>query len=143
MDFKKILIPVNGNGAEGEAVRVACNLAKENKAKVYAVYIIEVSWSLPLDAYIESEVNKGEGVLSQAERFADDVDYELEGELLQAREAGPAIVDEAVQKGVDLIVMGIPFKKRFGEFSLGNTVPYVLKNAPCSVLLCRQSPSKR
>jgi len=31
--------------------------------------------------------------------------------------------------------MGVTYKRRFGQFSLGNVVPYVLKNAPCRVIL--------
>ena len=45
------------------------------------------------------------------------------------------IIDEAVERGVDLILMGISYKRRFGQFSLGNVIPYVLKNAPCPVIL--------
>jgi nucleotide-binding universal stress UspA family protein len=50
----------------------------------------------------------------------------------------PSIVDEAVERGADLILMGVTYKKRFGQFSLGNVVPYVLKNAPCHVILYHQ-----
>jgi len=48
---------------------------------------------------------------------------------------GPAIVDEAVERGVNIIIMGIAYKQRFGQFSLGNVAPYVLKNSPCPVML--------
>jgi nucleotide-binding universal stress UspA family protein len=101
--------------------------------------VIEVKRSLPLDADIESETEKGEKILDHAERIAAEADYEVETELLQAREVGPAIVDEAVERGVDLIIMGVNYKKRFGEWNLGSTVPYVLKNAPCRVLLWREA----
>ena len=67
------------------------------------------------------------------------MDCEVLTELLQAREAGPAIVDEAVERGIDLIIMAISYKKPFGEFDLGSTVPYVLKNAPCRVLIWREA----
>jgi nucleotide-binding universal stress UspA family protein len=59
--------------------------------------------------------------------------------VLQAREVGPAIVDEAVERDVNLILIGMDYKKRFGEFSLGRVVPYVLKEAPCRVLLYREA----
>lgn len=138
MEFDKILVPVSGNGADEEAVKLACNLAKKSKAKIYVVYIIQVKRSLPLDAEIESEIKKAEEVLTRAEDIAAEQNYEVETDLLQAREAGPAIVDEAMERDVDLILMGIGYKKRFGIFSLGVAVPYVLKEAPCRVLLCRE-----
>lgn len=65
----------------------------------------------------------------------------MESELLQAREVGPALVDEAIERGVDLIIIGVPYKKRFGEFNLGKVAPYMLKNAPCRVWLVRQAIS--
>ncbi len=138
MEFHKILVPVSGTEADGEAMRIACRLAKKNKAKIWAVYIIAVKRSLPLDAEIESEIRKAENILDHVESVAEEQDYEVETDLLQAREVAPSIVDEAVERGADLILMGVTYKKRFGQFSLGNVVPYVLKNAPCHVILYHQ-----
>ena len=140
MELDKILVPVSGNSADEEAIKLACSLAKRSKAKIYVVYIIQVKRSLPLDAEIESEIKKAEEVLTRAEDIAAEEDYEAETDLLQAREVGPAIVDEAMEKDVDLILMGISYKKRFGMFSLGVVVPYVLKEAPCRVMLLREPP---
>ena len=67
--------------------------------------------------------------------MAEEQDCEIETDLLQAREAAPAIVDEAVEQEADLILMGVTYKRRFGQFSLGNVVPDVLQNAPCRVIL--------
>ncbi len=127
MEFHKILVPVNGTEADDEAIRLACRLAKKGKSKIYAVYVVTIKRSLPLEAEVESEIRK-----------AEEQDYEIETDLLQAREVGPPIVDEAVEQGVDLILMGVTYQRRFGQFSLGNTVPYVLKNAPCRVILYHQ-----
>ncbi len=138
MEFHKILVPVSGTDADEEAVRLACRLAKKNKAKIRAVYVITVKRTLPLDAEIESEVRKAEGILDHVERIAEEQDCEVETDLLQAREVGPTIVEEAVEQEVDLILMGVKYKRRFGQFSLGDVVPYVLKNAPCRVILYHQ-----
>ena len=138
MEFHKILVPVSGTEADGEAMRLACRLAKKNKAKIWAVYVIAVKRSLPLDAEIESEIKKAEDILDHVESVAEEQDYEVETDLLQTREVGPSIVDEAVERGVDLILMGVTYKKHFGQFSLGNVVPYVLKNAPCHIILYHQ-----
>jgi len=135
VEFTKILVPVSGTEADGEAMRLACRLAKKNKAKIWVVCVVEVKRSLPLDAEIESEIKKAENILDHMESVAEEQDYEVETDLLQAREAAPSIVDEAVERGVDLILMGVTYKKHFGQFSLGNVVPYVLKNAPCHVIL--------
>ena len=138
MEFYKILVPVIGTEADDEAMKLACRLAKRNKGKIWAVYIFAVKRALPLDAEVEPEIRKAEGILDHIESIAEEQDYEVETDLLQAREVAPAIVDEAIEREVDLILMGITYKRRFGQFNLGNVVPYVLKNAPCHVILYHQ-----
>lgn len=138
MEFTKILVPVTGTEADDEAMRLACRLAKRNKGKIYAVYVITIKRSLPLDAEIGPEIKKGESILDHIESVAEEAEYEVETDLLQAREVGPTIIDEAVEREIDLVLMGVTYKRRFGQFSLGKVVPYVLKNAPCRVILYHQ-----
>jgi nucleotide-binding universal stress UspA family protein len=138
MKLERILVAVSGKEADMEVVKLACDLAKKPKAKIYVVYVIEVKRSLPLDAVIESEIHRAEEALAHAEDIASDKDYEVETDLIQGRDAGPAIVDEAMDKEVDLILMGFTYKKRFGVFNLGRVIPYVLEEAPCRVLLYRE-----
>jgi len=140
MKFLRILVPVSGDNAEAdkEAIELACRMAKEAKGKVYVVYVIQVKRSLPLDAELEPETQTAEEVLGRAEEAADEQDYEIETDLLQTREIGPAIVDEAMERSVDVILMGMGYRKRFGQFDMGETIPYVLENAPCRVIVLRQ-----
>jgi nucleotide-binding universal stress UspA family protein len=136
--FKQVLVPVAGTSADVETIRLACRLAKRDKGKVWAVSVVTIKRALPLDAEIESEIKKAEEILNQMETVAEEEDCEIETDVLQAREVGPAVVDEAVERGVGLILMGISYKQRFGQFSLGSVVPYVLKNSPCPVILYQQ-----
>ena len=135
MEFKRILVPVVGTKADEEAMRLACRLAKKGKSKIWAVCVITIKRALPLDAEIEPEIKEAEAILDHIEEVAEDQDCEIETDVLQSREASPAIIDEAVERNVDLIVMGIEHKRHFGQFSLGSVLPYVLKNAPCPVIL--------
>ena len=135
MEFNRILVPVVGTGADEAAMRLACRLAKKSKGKIWSVYVATIKRALPLDAEIESETIKSEGILDHIEEIAEEQNFEIETDILQARDAGPAIIDEAAALGVDVILIGIEYKKRFGQFSLGSVVPYVLKNAPCPVIL--------
>ncbi|MCK4580793.1 MAG: universal stress protein [Dehalococcoidia bacterium] len=137
MELTKVLVPISGTIADDEAVRLAYTLARKPKARVYVAHIIEIERSLPLDAQVDSGLEKAEEVLTHAEDVAADAEYDIETDLLQAREAGPGIVDEAMERGVNLIVMGIGYKRHLGEFDVGETVAYVLKESPCQVLLYR------
>lgn len=136
--FNKILVPVSGAESDIETVKLACRLAKKDKGKVWAVNVVAIKRALPLNAEIESEIKKAEEILDKAETVAGEEDFQIESDVLQAREVGPAIVDEAVERGVSLILMGIAYKQRFGQFSLGSIVPYVLQNSPCPVILYQQ-----
>lgn len=142
MKFSKILVPVIGCQADEEAIELACRLARQDKSEVRAIYIITMKRDLPLDVEIESEIQKAEDILNHIETVAEKENYKIDTDLLQAREAGPAIVEEATKREADLILMGLAYKTRFGEFSLGEVVPYVLKNAPCCVILYHQCPAE-
>ena len=138
MQFQSILVPVSGTDADDETIKLACRLAKPDKAKICAVNVIPIDRTLPLDAEMEDEVEKAEAILDHVEAVAREQGYAIDTDLLQARGAGPTIVDEAVERDVDLILMGVEYKRRFGQFSLGTVIPHVLKNAPCRVILYHQ-----
>ncbi len=136
--FHRILVPVTGTEADEETMRMACWIAKRDKSRLYAMYVITIKRSLPLEAEIEVETKKAEEILDRVEKIAAAEDYQLETDLLQAREVAPTIIDDAVERKIDLILMGVKYQRRFGQFSLGNIVPYIIKNAPCQVMLYSQ-----
>ncbi|MDD5702677.1 MAG: universal stress protein [Dehalococcoidales bacterium] len=136
--FHRILVPVTGTEADEETMRMACWIARRDKSKLFAMYVITVKRSLPLEAEIESETRRAEELLDRMAVIAESEDYELETDLLQARDVAPTIIDEAVDRKIDLILMGIRYQLRFGQFNIGSIIPYVLKNAPCQVMLYSQ-----
>jgi nucleotide-binding universal stress UspA family protein len=138
LTYQKILIPITGTAADDETIQLACRIAKRDKSKLLAMYVITVERSLPVEAEIDSEIKRGEELLEHAERIAGAEESELETSLLQAREVGPAIIDEAMDKKVDLILMGVKYKRRFGQFNLSAILLHVLRNAPCNVILYYQ-----
>jgi nucleotide-binding universal stress UspA family protein len=93
--------------------------------------------------------------LSRAEQRAEEVDFQVQGELLQARDVSHAIVDEAIERNVDGIILAVSYKRPLaegtgfawprggkpaplpGEFRLGRVFQYVLQNAPCEVWIIR------
>jgi nucleotide-binding universal stress UspA family protein len=136
-ELKALLVPVDGSQESLKALEFALGIAKRRKGKVNIVHVIEVKRSLPLDAELVSEALRGEEILDEAEKVAKRMDFEVEGDLLQAREAGHAIIDEATERGVDAIVLGIPFTRPYGDFELGRIPAHILKHAPCEVILLR------
>ena len=57
------------------------------------------------------------------------------GRLLRSRNAGRAIVREAERRQSEIIVLGAPRAERPGRTIFSETVDYVLKNAPCRVMV--------
>ncbi|MFN0146731.1 MAG: universal stress protein [Dehalococcoidia bacterium] len=132
-----ILVPVSNSPASIQAVGIACAIAKARRSKVYVVHVIEVLRTLPLNAELTSEARRAEQVLRRAEEAANHAGYHITGELLQAREAGQAIIDECRDRAIDTIIMGIGNKPVIGEFQLGRTAQFVLQHTTCEVWLIR------
>lgn len=138
-----ILVPVTNSPASLEAVSVACVLGKQRKSKVFAVHVIEVLRSLPLNAEMDADARRGEQLLRKAEDIASAIGYHVEGELLQAREAGQAIVDEARDRKADTVVLGISSKRIVGGFETGRTTDFVLRHATGEVIIVRQGTAPK
>ncbi len=133
------LVPISDSPACLDAVDMACGLAKQRKARIYTVHVIEVLRSLPLNAGMETEARRGEQILRKAEEIASHAGCHVEASLVQARDAGQAIVDEARDRGVDAIILGVGYKRIIGSFQIGRTADYILKNASCQVWVVRQA----
>ena len=138
MQLKRIIVPLAGAAVDADVIRIAVTLAKPNKAAVVAIHVIEVRWNLALDAVLDSETERGEQLLEQAAALAHQLGVEIETELLQARDAAAAIIDTARERKADLVVLGMPYRKRLGRVYVGQTVTDVYIGAPCAVLAYRQ-----
>jgi nucleotide-binding universal stress UspA family protein len=137
--FARAVVALNGGPSDERILRLVMELAKPAHAKVVAVHVVEIDWTLPLDANVADRSEEAQRVLDVADTQAEHARHPLETVLVQARDVGAALVDEAAERGADLLVLGLPYRKRFGgDFAIGRTVPYVLKNAPCAVWVARE-----
>jgi nucleotide-binding universal stress UspA family protein len=137
--FRRAVVAVNGGPSDARIVRTACELARATKAALVAVHVVEIGWELPLDADIAGRSEDAQRALDMVEGAAEAERIPIETVLLQARDVGAAIVDEASERGADLLILGLPYRKRFGgDFAIGRTIPYVFKNAPCAVMVIRE-----
>jgi nucleotide-binding universal stress UspA family protein len=130
---------LNGGPTDARIVKLVVMLAKSFKAELFAVHVVEIDWTLPIDADVASGSEEAQRVLDLAEAVAESGKARMEPILLQARDVGAALVDEATERDADLLVLGLPYRTRFGgDFAIGRTIPYVLKNAPCAVWVVRE-----
>ena len=136
-DVRSSLVAVDGCEASYHALGTVCELAKRSKATVSVLYVIEVPRSEALDAALDPQVERGETFLARAEEIAEGYGVTVEADLIQARQAGHAVVDEAVDRGLDAIVLGVEYHRPLGQFTLGRLPLYVLEHAPMRVWLIR------
>jgi len=138
--FRVAVLALSGGATDRTIVALACELARPTKAALVGVHVVEIDWTLPLDADIAGHSEEAQRVLDVAEAAAEHARYQLEPVLLQARDVGAALVDEAAERGADIVIAGLPFRRRFGgDFAIGRTIPYILKNAPCAVWVVREA----
>lgn len=142
MQFKRILLALAGSSVDPDVIRMAVDIAKPAKAEVVAIHVIEVRWNLPLDAVLDPELERGEALLADASKIAKHAGATIQTELLQARDAAAAIIDTAAERDCDLILLGMPYRRRLGRVYVGRTVQNVYVNAPCAVLAYRQEETK-
>ena len=119
-------------------MRLACNLVSKKKGTVYVLNVLEVARNLPIDSPAPADIERSDTILERMEHVAKAEKCDVELEAVQAREAGPAVVNEATERNADIIVMGLDYKQKHGEFNLGGTVDYVLRRAPCRVWVSRE-----
>ena len=139
MEVKHMLIPYAGTPDDEELLRIACRIAKAIKAKVSIAYVLEVPMALPIDAENLPGVDEANEILDKAEEVALSTGVQAETDLLQGRDAGHAIVEEAIQRDVDLIFMVAHERTRLGMLTLGRTVEYILKKSPVPVWISRSA----
>ncbi|HUG48788.1 MAG TPA: universal stress protein [Candidatus Limnocylindria bacterium] len=137
--FSRAVLGLNGGPTDELVVHLACQLAKPHNAELVAVHVVEVDWTRELSEDMASQNEAASAVLDLAEGVAERYKVRLTSDLLQARDVGAALVDEAVELDADAILVGLPFRKRFGgDFALGSTIPYIFHNAPCQVIVLRE-----
>ena len=142
--YRRILVPLVDAEYSEQAMGIACQLAEDRGAGVTAVSVIEVPVELPLDAHMAEEDAHAKHVLEHAQAIGDLYGVKVAPRVLRARAAGEAIVEEAVRTWTEIIVLRAPRKQRSHRAVqvFGKTVDYVMKHAPCRVMVAA-SPGER
>ncbi|MDX6518848.1 MAG: basic amino acid/polyamine antiporter, family, partial [Gaiellaceae bacterium] len=136
LEYRNILVPIVGGPESDEAMDVACRLAAERRASIAALSVIELPLQLPADAQLDDEEERADEQLDEARAIGDSYGVEVATRLVRSRKAGRAIVDEATRRQSEIIVMGSPRGgRRAGKAIFGDTVDFVLKHAPCRVMV--------
>jgi basic amino acid/polyamine antiporter, APA family len=134
-EFSRILVPMKLGLIGEEMVATAVKLAQERGSDVEALHVIRVPLELPLDAPMGEEDESATASLEEAKALGADHGVQVNGATVRARSIGEAIVEHARERGVDLIVLGSSPRWRRQSRFFSPTVEYVLRKAPCEVLV--------
>jgi APA family basic amino acid/polyamine antiporter len=138
LEYRNVLVPIVHQRESEEAVDLACRLATERGATIAVLTVLELPLDLPLDAPLPVEAElRANDLLDEARAIGDSYGVDVVVRLGRARRAGRAIVDEAERRNSEIIVMGAPRRDapRRSERIFGDTVDFVLKHAPCRVMV--------
>jgi nucleotide-binding universal stress UspA family protein len=136
-EFKRILVPMKMGDIGEEMVATAIALAKDSGAEVQAVTVVRVPRRYALDGHgLPPDVaDRVAASMEEARLLGEDHGVEVRTEVLRARSIGHAIVEEAVKRDVDVIVLGSSPRWRRQSRFFSPTVDFVLRRAPCEVLV--------
>jgi APA family basic amino acid/polyamine antiporter len=136
IEYRTIVVPVVRSNESEEALVAAARLAAERGARIAVVHVVEVPMSLPLDAGLPDREAEANELLDDAVSLVEAYGVRAVARLARGRSAAPEIVREAEQRDAELIVLGARRRHaRRGTPIFGHTVDYVLKHAPCRVLV--------
>ena len=134
-EFERVLVPMKLGPIGEEMVATAVALAKERDARVDALFVIVVPLDQELDAPLFGPEEQAAASLAEAVFLGEEHGVRVEPVTVRARSLGRAIVDQAVERHSDLIVVGSSPRWRRQSAFFSPTVGYVLRSAPCEVLV--------
>ncbi len=135
VEFRRVLVPMKLGPIGEEMVATAVALAKEREARIDALFVIVVPLDRDLDAPLFELEEQGAASLAEAVLLGEENGVRVDPVTVRARSLGRAIVDQAVERGSDLIVVGSSPRWRRQSAFFSPTVDYVLRTSPCEVLV--------
>ena len=139
--FEKVLLAVDGSDHALHAARVAADLARAMKSKEFRIVVAYES--IPpylgepnMQYAVDARMKEAQSILQAAVEAVGNVTAEIHTELIEGSSAD-AIINVAVTRASDVIVMGSRGLGTLAGLLLGSTSQKVVSHAPCPVLIVR------
>lgn len=136
MEEPRVMVALRDIESAASLTKLGCQMASLMGTTLTALHVVEVAPGLPLDAEDDILDRPGKQVLALARQIAsNNFSMHISAKLLRARHVGEAIVAEAADQGIELLVVGFHQDHGLAEKLLGSTVQFVSHHAPCKVLV--------
>jgi basic amino acid/polyamine antiporter, APA family len=133
--YERILVPMKIGLIGEEVMATAIKLAEEEGAAVSALHVVRVPLDRPMGAEMADAEEQAQASLAEAKLLAAELGVVVDTSVVRARAIGEAIVDVAVEREADLVVMGSSPRWRRQSRFFSPTVDHVLRHAPCEVIV--------
>lgn len=146
--IKKIMLPLDGSQCARQAIPFAVDLASQTKAELLLLTVVtppylqmpEVMGSyLPFDEAVETIRQRLGNELGAYEQVLDQHKVSMTPLAVSGLPA-EAIVDEAIDRNADLVVMATHGASGLRRWALGSVADKVLHSIPVPLLLVRAQP---
>jgi nucleotide-binding universal stress UspA family protein len=135
--LEKILLATDQSEFSEGAIREAIKFASKCSSKIYACMTLETNpeyESIGSNVF-EKEEAEATAHLDSIRKRATEAGVACETVLHESMDAAQAIVDEATEKKVDMIVIGRRGRKGVAKALMGEVAAKVIAHAPCKVLV--------
>lgn len=145
VQVKRILIPIDGSKYSLKAAKYAVRIAKDGNAKLFCINCIVgipygyINPASSTDQYYEDIKDKVESWFDEVRLIAkvEGVTEITTETFMDPHSVINSILDYAVSREIDLIVIGTRGRTGLKRFLMGSVANGVLQHAHCSVLLVR------
>ena len=126
----RILVGYDGSKVADDVIKLAHKHAKAFEAEVHIMTSLEQSAGLK-----KEEIDKAESKLEKLATSlkADEIACEIQA-AVSYQSPGEDLVQFAIEKGVDEIIIGVRRRSKVGKLVFGSTAQYVILEAPCPVV---------
>jgi basic amino acid/polyamine antiporter, APA family len=134
-EYRTIVVPIVRSPESEDALIAAARLAADRGSTIVVLHVLELPLDRPLTADLGALEDRADELLDDAQALLEEYGVRVVSRLVRARSTPRAIVDEAVARHAELIVVGAPRTIRPGRRLLGRTAEKVLKLSPVRVLV--------
>lgn len=149
--YSRILIPIDGSATGERGLHEGIEVASAMKAKIVLLHVVD-SFALMVETASianfehdhETLLKLGDALLDKASKGAAEAGVESERVLrdVKARRVSDVVLEEAVARRCDLVVMGTHGRKGLRRLALGSDADRVVRAGTLPVLLVRQPEAR-